>query len=65
MTSQQMRAAHPLIENARNVRAQKATWRAKRLALAPVSVVTAAIAGYRSELRMMLDAPAVFLGPGK
>ncbi len=65
MTSQQMRAAHPLIENARNVRTSKATWRAMRMMLSPVSVVTAAIAWYRSELRMMLDAPAIFLGPGK
>ncbi len=65
MTATEMRPAHPLISTARNVRTSKATWRAMRMMLSPVSVVTAAIAGYRSELRMMLDAPAVYLGPGK
>lgn len=31
----------------------------------PVRVVCAAIEGYRSELRHMLDASAIYLGPGR
>lgn len=31
----------------------------------PLSILSAAIAGYRSELRRMLDAQAIYLGPGK
>jgi hypothetical protein len=31
----------------------------------PLSILSAAISGYRSELRRMLDAPAIYLGPGK
>jgi len=31
----------------------------------PLSILSAAIAGYRSELRRMLDAQAIYLGPRK
>lgn len=31
----------------------------------PLSILSAAIAGYRSELQSMLDAQAIYLGPGK
>ncbi len=31
----------------------------------PLSILSSAIAGYRSELRRMLDAESIYLGPGK
>ena len=31
----------------------------------PLSILSAAVAGYRAELRRMLDAPAIYIGPGK
>lgn len=33
--------------------------------LAPVAIVSAAVGGYRSELEHVLDAGAIYLGPGK
>lgn len=30
-----------------------------------LSILSAAVAGYRSELRHMLDAESIYLGPGK
>ena len=31
----------------------------------PLSILSAAVAGYRSDLRRMLDAESIYLGPGK
>lgn len=31
----------------------------------PLSILSAAVSGYRSDLRRMLDVHAIYLGPGK
>ncbi len=59
-----------LIESAPRYRSYLAAKAAREICPAislfwPLSILSAAIDGYRSELRRMLDAPAIYLGPGK
>lgn len=54
-----------LIESSPNYRKRRACLAVRRMALIPVSILCAAITGYRDELHHMLDADAVYLGPGK
>lgn len=54
-----------LIESSPNYRKRVVCLCLRRLALLPVSILCAAITGYRDELHHMLDADAVYLGPGK
>jgi len=54
-----------LIASAGNVRTSRAVWRLMRALLAPVNIVCAAIAGAHAEHRRVLDADAIYLGPGK
>lgn len=68
MTPEQMRAAHPLISTAPNYRKYLAAKAAREIVerlLAPVAIVSAAVGGYRSELDHVLNADAIYLGPGK
>ena len=53
-----------LIESAPQYARRKACLRLQRFALLPVRIVCAAIEGYRSELRHMLDAGAIYPCPG-
>ena len=54
-----------LIESAGNVRTNRAVWRLMRIILAPVNIACAAIAGAHAEHRRILDAGAIYIGPGK
>ena len=54
-----------LIESAGNVRTNRAVWRLMRALFAPVNIACAAIAGAHAEHRRVLDAEAIYLGPGK
>jgi hypothetical protein len=54
-----------LITSAGHVRTSRAVWRLMRIILAPVNIACAAIAGEHAEHRRVLDAGAVYLGPGK
>lgn len=68
MTPEQMRAAHPLISTAPNYRKYLAAKAAREIVerlLAPVAIVSAAVGWYRSELDHVLNADAIYLGPGK
>ena len=68
MTPEQMRTAHPLISTAPNYRKYLAAKAAREIVerlLAPVAIVSAAVGGYRSELDHVLNADAIYLGPGK
>ena len=68
MTSNQVTrqpAGEYLIESSPNYGKRLAALRWQRLAALPVTILCAAVAGYRDELHHMLDAQAVYLGPGK
>lgn len=54
-----------LIESAPNRRQYLAAKAAREIVERITAPITAAIAGYQSELDRMLDASAVYLGPGK
>lgn len=54
-----------LIESSPNYAKRQACLRLRRMALLPLSILCAAVAGYQDELRHMIDADAVYLGPGK
>jgi hypothetical protein len=54
-----------LIQSSPHYRKRLAALRWQRLALLPVTILCAAVAGYRDELQHVLDAPAIHLGPGK
>lgn len=54
-----------LIESAPQYARRKACLRLQRFALLPVRIVRAALEGYLSELRHMLDAGAIYPGPGR
>lgn len=68
MTPQEMRAAHPLISTSPNYGRYLAAKRVRESVaplFSPLTILTAALAGYRDELDAMLSAPAIYLGPGK
>lgn len=54
-----------LIESAPNRRQYLAAKAAREIVERITAPITAAISGYQSELDRMLDASAVYLGPGK
>ena len=57
-----------LIESAPNYRQCLAAKSAREIAqriLSPLSICSAAVAGYRAELRQVLDAEAIYLGVRK
>lgn len=57
-----------LIESAPKLKQYRAAKAAREIAkriLAPLTICSAAVSGYRSELRRMTDAAAIYLGPGK
>lgn len=68
MSPEEMRARHPLISNSPKYRqylAEKAAREIVQRVMAPLAIVSSAVAGYRDELNHMLDAEAIYLGPGK
>ncbi len=65
MTPQEMRAAHPLISTSPNYHKYLAAKAARDIVQRIISPMTDAVIGYRDELQRMLDAGAVYLGPGK
>ncbi len=54
-----------LIESAPNRRQYLAAKAAREIVERITAPITAAVAGYKSELDRMLDAQAIYLGPGK
>lgn len=57
-----------LIESAPKLKQYRAAKAAREIAqriLAPITICSAAVSGYRSELRRMTDAAAIYLGTGK
>ena len=68
MSPEEMRARYPLISNSPKYRqylAEKAAREIVQRVMAPLAIVSSAVAGYRDELSHMLDAEAIYLGPGK
>jgi hypothetical protein len=65
MTPQEMRAAHPLISTSPQYGRYLAAKTARDIVQRILSPMTAAVTGYRDELSRMLDAGAVYLGPGR
>lgn len=68
MSPEEMRARHPLISNSPKYRqylAEKAAREIVQRVMAPLAIVSSAVAGYRDELNHMLDADPIYLGPGK
>ena len=68
MSPEEMRARHPLISTAPKYRQYLAAKDAREIVqrlLLPMAIVSAAIFGYRDEMNHMLDAEAIYLGPGK
>lgn len=68
MTPSEKRAAHPLISTSPNYGKYMAAKRSREAVttlFSPLSVLTAALTSYRDELDAMLNAPAIYLGPGK
>ena len=68
MIPEEMRALHPLISTAPKYRQYLAAKDAREIVqrlLLPMAIVSAAIAGYRDEMNHILDAEAIYLGPGK
>jgi len=68
MIPEEMRARHPLISNSPKYRqylAEKAAREIVQRVMAPLAIVSSAVAGYRDELNHMLDADPIYLGPGK
>ncbi len=57
-----------LIESAPKLKQYLAAKAAREIAqriLSPLTIFSAAVSGYRSELRRITDAAAIYLGPGK
>jgi hypothetical protein len=54
-----------LIESVPNYRQYHAAKAAREIVERITAPITAAVAGYKSELDRMLDAQAIYLGPGK
>ena len=54
-----------LIESSPNYRQYHAAKAAREIVERIMAPITAAVAGYSDELDRMLDAPAIYLGPGK
>ena len=57
-----------LIESAPKLKKYLAAKAAREIAqriLSPLKIFSASVSGYRSELRRMTDAAAIYLGPGK
>ena len=54
-----------LIESAPKYRQYAAAKAAREIVERITAPIAAAVAGYKSELDRMLDAPAIYLGPGK
>ena len=54
-----------LIESAPKYRQYVAAKTAREIVERITAPIAAAVAGYKSELDRMLDAPAIYLGPGK
>ena len=54
-----------LIESAPKYRQYVAAKAAREIVERIMAPITAAVAGYKSELDRMLDASAIYLGPGK
>ena len=65
MTPQEMRAAHPLISTSQNYVRYLAAKALRELVQRITAPASAAVSGYRDELHRMLDAQAVYLGPGR
>ena len=65
MTPEQMRAAHPLISTSPNYAKYKTAKALRELVERITAPASAAVSGYRDELHRMLDAGAVYLGPGR
>jgi hypothetical protein len=65
MTPQEMRAARPLIRTSPNYVRYMAAKAIRELVERITAPASAAVSGYRDELRRMLDAGAVYLGPGR
>ena len=68
MSPEEMRARRPLISNSPKYRqylAEKAAREIVQRVMAPLAIVSSAVAGYRDELNHMLDADPIYLGPGK
>ena len=65
MTPEQMRAAHPLISTSPNYRQYVAAKAARCIVQRILSPASAAVLGYRNELNRMLEARAIYLGPGR
>ena len=64
-TPEQMRASHPLISTSPNYRQYVAAKTARDIVQRILSPMTAAVSGYRNELNRMLDARAIYIGPGR
>ena len=54
-----------LIESAPKYRQYLAAKAAREIVERITAPITAAVSGYRDELDRMLDAPAIYIGPGK
>lgn len=65
MTPEQMRAARPLISTSPNYPRYLAAKAARDIVQRILAPASAAVTGYRDELRHILDAQAVYLGPGR
>jgi len=63
-TPEQMRAAHPMLASS-NYRRWREAKAARDIVQRILSPASAAVSGYRDELHRMLDAGAVYLGPGR
>ena len=68
MIPEEMRALHPLISTAPKYRQYLAAKAAREIVqrlLLPMAIASAAVDGYRDELNHLIDAEAIYLGPGK
>ena len=65
MTPQEMRAARPLISTSPNYRKYIAAKASRCIVNRIMAPASAAVEGYRAELSRMLDAKAIYLGPGR
>ena len=65
MTPEQMRAARPLVSTSPDYVRYLAAKAIRELVQRITAPASAAVSGYRDELHRMLDAGAVYLGPGR
>jgi len=65
VTPEQQRAAHPLIGTSPQYWRYLAAKAARDIVQRITAPASAAVSGYRDELHRMLDAQAVYLGPGR